>query len=313
MKCPKCGSENLDGSTRCSDCGESLAAATERPASLRASRWGWILAAAAVIAVLVVVLVIVSNGGGGSGGAAGPSTASSPGLDSQALQSQAQALDSVGSKIGAAAVNYSQTFASLQSAAKKNASELKSWHHKWQGLETAYQKALTHDRANPGTPGYSYSSTQSTVQPNHSVLVTPVTGYHSATPGSHTAVRPVNTFAVTVHLGNQHQKLTGLAARFNQLAHKLSATRAAAPFAQTVADAKAAIKLLQKKLAMVHAISRGLISKDRYGNQVLAAKTLKLLDTAGIAASLQTIRDDLTAAVSNAGLQTSILSWATSQ
>jgi hypothetical protein len=118
---------------------------------------------------------------------------------------------------------------------------------------------------------------------------------------------------VSVHLGNQYQKLTGLAARFNQLAHKLSATRAAAPFAQTVADAKAAIKLLQKKLAMVHAISRGLISKDRYGNQVLAAKTLKLLDTAGIAASLQTIRDDLTAAVSNAGLQTSILSWATSQ
>ena len=294
---------------------ETPAAAGVGPVVKRARlRTAALIAAVVVVVVALIVTAIVVFTGSNAPKARTPGTAPSAVLDPQVLQGQAKRLDSIGSNIGAAAVSYSNIIADLQRAAKKNASELKSWHHKWQGLETAYQKALTHDRANPGTPGYSYSATVTVRNPNGSFAFKTVTRWHPGTPGSHTAVQPRNTFAVSVHLGNQYQKLTGLAARFNQLAHKLSATRAAAPFAQTVADAKAAIKLVQKKLkAMRRATSKGLISKDHYGNQVLAAKTLKLLDTAGVAASLQKIRDDLKAAVKSASLETSILSWATKQ
>ena len=73
MKCPECGSENIDGSDECWSCSESL-----RPA--RASRGGkqdwvvWTIAGIASLVVIVMLLTSSSNPAGAGSKSGGGAT-----------------------------------------------------------------------------------------------------------------------------------------------------------------------------------------------------------------------------------------------
>jgi len=314
VKCPQCGSENLDGSTLCYSCDGDLTG--EPPLQAHdagggASRIVWIVAGVAAAAVLLVAVFALSRPHEVDGVAPVSPAAGT------AAESQAKSLDSIGRGTSAVAKQYQLTLMSLSDIATQNEAALEEWSRERDKRQTDYEaeKAAVerYNASHQGTPG----TTSTTIEQVWDVL-TDSWNYREVTrnTGGQPADQkplpspPEPPTLVKVALDSPRSRLRALSRALRKLQQDVVAVQPDATFANSADDAERAVALLQQRVREARGVLAGLVEKTSRGDKVIA-KRLDVLQLQGIGEAIQALREDLQAAVANAGLDAAILKWAT--